>query len=430
MSESSESAPTSGQTTLPHGGPKSSEIATPDLLSTPSSALTLCVPWDYQLPRLPPLLQFLPGGPKGRDPFSPRDVASAMQRGATRHELERYFSYYGEAQIRETLKQQPSASSIEGFDLMFYAVATNQPAIVQLCAVFGGNPNAVHHHSGTPLIAFAILQADVIQTHTTGVVSVLLALGASARVFPAAFYCPFLQDLPFEGPHEDLLTDLGDEEKKWCREPAVRRKLAQTLDLSQRYFLAREARAKKPSARHAQVAMGFKMQSLLGIQYFLIGQTSAAVSLKAKLLAYTTLPSNRPLVLVFAGPSGHGKTELARKLGELLNLPLRVVDCTIYNKEADLFGYRPPHLKASEGTPANNFLANHAGKRCIMFLDEFEKTTEDVHKSLLIPFDNGESVFYSPSFFSSSTDTQTRRVRRPPQQHHYQLHQDDLDPRD
>jgi ATP-dependent Clp protease ATP-binding subunit ClpA len=24
-----------------------------------------------------------------------------------------------------------------------------------------------------------------------------------------------------------------------------------------------------------------------------------------------------------------------------------------------------------------------------MFLDEFEKTTEDVHKALLVPFDNG-----------------------------------------
>lgn len=335
-----------------------------------------------------------------------------MQRGATCHELERYFSYYGDAQVREVLKQQPSVSSVEGFDLMFYAVATNQPAIVQLCAAYGGNPNAVHHRSGTPLIAFAVLQADVIQTHTTGVVSVLLALGASARVFPSAFYRPFLQDLPFDGPHEDLLTDLSDQEKEWCQEPTVQRKLAQTLDLSQRYFLAREARAKKPSARHAQVAAGFKMQSLLGIQYFLIGQTSAAVSLKAKLLAYMTLPSNRPLVLVFAGPSGHGKTELARKLGELLNLPLRVVDCTIYNREADLFGYRPPHLKASEGTPANNFLVSHAGKRCIMFLDEFEKTTEDVHKSLLIPFDNGESVFHSPHSCLPRTDTQTALLSR------------------
>jgi hypothetical protein len=35
-----------------------------------------------------------------------------------------------------------------------------------------------------------------------------------------------------------------------------------------------------------------------------------------------------PLVLVFAGPSGHGKTELARQLGHLLSLELEVVDCT------------------------------------------------------------------------------------------------------
>ena len=388
LSESSETSP-SGNTTPPRDDSKTESEPEPEPTET-TKPPPPPGPWDYQLPCLPPLLRFLPGGATGRDHFSPRDVASAIQHGATFQELERYFYYYGETAVRETLKT-PSSSSVEGFDLMFYAVATNKPAIVRLCILFGGDAKAVHPRSGTPVIAFAILQADSIQQHTTGVVSVLLALGASARVFPSAFYTPFLQDLPLDGPHDDLLADLAEAEKSWCRAPKVRKKLAQTMDLSQRYFLARQVRAKKPSARHVQVATGFKMQSLLGIQYFLIGQTSAAASLKTKLLAYMTLPSNRPLVLVFAGPSGHGKTELARKLGELLNLPLQVVDCTIYSREADLFGYRPPHQRALEGTPVNNFLVNHDGKRCIMFLDEFEKTTEDVHQSLLIPFDNGET---------------------------------------
>lgn len=41
----------------------------------------------------------------------------------------------------------------------------------------------------------------------------------------------------------------------------------------------------------------------------------------------------------------------------------------------------------------NNFLARKAGQRCVVFLDEFEKTTADVHKSLLLPFDNGK-IYY------------------------------------
>ena len=89
------------------------------------------------------------------------------------------------------------------------------------------------------------------------------------------------------------------------------------------------------------------------------------------------------------GPSGHGKTELARRLGLLLSLPIQIVDCTTIRQESDLFGHRPPFLGAQKGAPTNNFIAQHVGRKGIIFLDEFEKTTEDVHKSLLIPFDNG-----------------------------------------
>jgi ATP-dependent Clp protease ATP-binding subunit ClpA len=132
-------------------------------------------------------------------------------------------------------------------------------------------------------------------------------------------------------------------------------------------------------------------EPLLGIPYFLIGQTMAANRLLQKLLSYIMVPSRRPLVLVFAGPSGHGKTELARRLGHLMSLELEVVDCTIFNRESELFGPRHPYVGADRGSPLNNFLAKNAGQRCIVFLDEFEKTTSDIHQALLLPFDNGKS---------------------------------------
>lgn len=53
---------------------------------------------------------------------------------------------------------------------------------------------------------------------------------------------------------------------------------------------------------------------------------------------YLAMPTKQPLVLLFAGPSGHDKTELARNLGQLLSLDFHSVDCTNFKFKSDLFG--------------------------------------------------------------------------------------------
>jgi ATP-dependent Clp protease ATP-binding subunit ClpA len=97
-------------------------------------------------------------------------------------------------------------------------------------------------------------------------------------------------------------------------------------------------------------------------------------------------------VLVFAGPSGHGKTELAKRLGQLLTLELECVDSTEIRRESDLFGPKQPYMGYEKGSPLNNFLTRMSGNRAIVFLDEFEKTTREVQNACLIPFDEGKYV--------------------------------------
>lgn len=99
--------------------------------------------------------------------------------------------------------------------------------------------------------------------------------------------------------------------------------------------------------------------------------------------------NRQPLVLVFAGPSEHGKTELARKLVDLLSLDTEVVDCTAFSRDTELFGPRPGYVDANKGSRLNNLLSCHDGKRCIEFLHEFEKTSKEIHDTLLKPFDEG-----------------------------------------
>ena len=56
------------------------------------------------------------------------------------------------------------------------------------------------------------------------------------------------------------------------------------------------------------------------------------------------------------GPSGHGKTELAKRMGELLSSEMECIDCTEMLHETDLFGPKKPYLGYELGSPLNNFL--------------------------------------------------------------------------
>jgi ATP-dependent Clp protease ATP-binding subunit ClpA len=58
--------------------------------------------------------------------------------------------------------------------------------------------------------------------------------------------------------------------------------------------------------------------------------------------------------------------------------------------ETDLFGPKAPFHGCEGGSPLNNFLIAKSGKRAVVMLDEFEKSTKEALNSLLITLDEGE----------------------------------------
>lgn len=339
--------------------------------------------WDFILPETFATHTLFQNVADEDDGFEPDALAGAVHYGATVVAARNYLDSFDPRLVKEHINDE-----VDGFPPIFYAVATNSESMVRLFIEFGAEASAVHRSSQVPLLAFAIVNSETLQADTTAIVSTLLCHGASPHVIPKDIFTPYTRDTsvsPNSNTGEEMeVTELT----AWCNDGA-RMKLAKAANISHRYFLERATKLKKPSKKRRQVAQLRNAENLLGIPYFLVGQSVATEMLIQRLLTHLMMPTKRPLVLCFAGPSGHGKTELARQLGHLLSLDLEVVDCTIVQREMELFGAREPFVGAEKGSPVNNFLAEHAGKRCIVFFDEFEKTTSQIHQALLLPFDNG-----------------------------------------
>ncbi|KAK0629585.1 P-loop containing nucleoside triphosphate hydrolase protein [Bombardia bombarda] len=353
--------------------------------------------WDFKLPRVAipeALILGIPSDSWGynnddRNDFSLEDLIGAIQGGETYERVREYLTHHHQhlgASLAESIN-----GMVESFPAFFFVVETRNAELVRTWAGFGGDVNVTYGSLKVPLLAFAISLSTSYAKDTTMMVKTLLSLGASVDGIPKAFYTPLDRDLPQDGPTDEELTDLEDTDKQWCT-PLARKLITTALNMSftQRYVLYLAAHLEKVSGASRQVARLHKATDLLGIHYFLIGQVMASKFLVRRLIAELAMPRDRPLIFLFAGPSGHGKTELARNLGKLISLDLHMVDCTSINTEHDMFGPRAPYYGSGDGSPLNNFIVQHSGRRCIVFLDEFEKTKNDVRQTLLIPFQSGE----------------------------------------
>ncbi|TFK30282.1 hypothetical protein FA15DRAFT_631335 [Coprinopsis marcescibilis] len=173
--------------------------------------------------------------------------------------------------------------------------------------------------------------------------------------------------------------------------------LMDAMDPATRYYVER---AKAPQTRRTSALIHRSFfRPLTRVQYYLIGQDRALEELFKLLSIHSRKISVSPLVVMFSGPSGHGKSLLARKFGSLLDVPTHTVNMVTLKSQDDLWeSYSISPAEEPSNCTLSEFLVNNEGKRCVVVLDEIEKVgNEKVLWSLLMPWEHGRCSFEARS---------------------------------
>jgi hypothetical protein len=137
----------------------------------------------------------------------------------------------------------------------------------------------------------------------------------------------------------------------------------------------------------------------------IVGQRLAKIMIRKELVTHFWsccdetggAPIKHPLSMIFAGPSGNGKTELAQELADLLNRPnddtFLKIDCGQITDMNEFFGMSGAYQGAHEGSTLNNFVVNigqEPNKIGVVLLDEIDKATTGIITGLYQVLDKGE----------------------------------------
>ncbi|TKA26876.1 hypothetical protein B0A50_04322 [Salinomyces thailandicus] len=321
-------------------------------------------------------------------PFSTETLAAAIAESCSLGAIKQYLAGFPRAQIERDINH---ARVRKDHPVLFYALERNDVEIVRLLLEYGCDAKAVGKRD-VPALAFAVMRSKWTAVNPTEVVKTLLGCGAEPGVVPKDMWMECLEPPAaakvVRGEERDGGVD-EEPEAMWC-EPRYRKILAETLNLSIRYFLHKASQLTRVKARGRQLAQAHEYVALLKVPYLVIGQTFACKFVVEHVTSHVGMGVQGPLVLTFAGMSGHGKTELAKQMETLLQLPIAVVDCAQMRSDFSLFGSRNGYLGNEIGSQLNNHLAAHDGQRSVVFLDEFDKTDHEVRNSLLLLLDSGD----------------------------------------
>ncbi|CAA9959552.1 hypothetical protein HRS9139_01086 [Pyrenophora teres f. teres] len=233
-------------------------------------------------------------------------LCTAVSHGCSVEAVRSYVEHYREEE--SDFKEMMHLAT----PVLYFAMGRNSPEMTSLLLKFGMSPHGPDDEAHfIPPLVFAAVHGYLQSLDMTEVIKILLATGADPRTVP-----------------EDMCG----------------RTISTCL---KRLGHQREARnPRRSSEREVQLHELLEVTDLGKLPYRIIGQLPVLKTLQV--IVFNQMSSNAdgsdPLVMVFAGAPGHGKTELAQQLGDLLRLKHVTVACSQMETDTELLGSKQAEL--------------------------------------------------------------------------------------
>ncbi|KAI0282089.1 P-loop containing nucleoside triphosphate hydrolase protein [Russula aff. rugulosa BPL654] len=269
------------------------------------------------------------------------------------------------------LSLPPASTAMQEHSLIFAIASDDAKSVHHVLEHGHADPN----ESMGPQSALAFALTNERLAHKLDIVKALLAYGADPMALRNPIFNPPLRN-----------TSASDDLMLLSPPPTT---TPEVMDPAMRYYVSR---AEAPQTRRiSKLLQQSSFRPLARVRYEIVGQDHVFEQLFTILNQHSKTHSTAPLVILLCGPSGHGKSFLARRVGSLLNVPTHTVNVTTLRSTHDLWDScsMSPYEELSTST-LSQFLIENEGKRCVVVLDEIEKVEEPkILYSLLMPWELG-----------------------------------------
>lgn len=215
--------------------------------------------------------------------LDPEILATAFSQGFDAQAIEDYITRFRKQDVKDVWDK-----IVKNRRVFTYALDTGNVDVIELCLRHGANPNSTDF-GDISRIAFVSMRALKVGHATPEVTRLLLSYGPSPNSLPREMWENFLEQPNSDEARYGVLLSLA----------------ARGLDLTTRYYLWQAAHIQQRLQRMIQIAEAHKMTALLRLPYQIVGQELASRLVVNTVFAHIAEDMAKPLVLAFAGLSGH-----------------------------------------------------------------------------------------------------------------------------